>query len=288
MPRKLRAADIFREPRFPLRVMRVRSHRRASRHSHEFHELVVILGGSGRHITSTEEYPIEAGDVFLISGSQGHSYENTDRLTLVNILFDPSALNLPLAGLGGVPGYHALFQVEPELRRRRATRGRLRLRTDQLAESDRLISLLEDELRQRAPGYRFMACAELMQLIGHLSRCCSESGAGAKQRLLSIGAVLSYVDKHFPDPITVAQLARVGAMSESSLTRAFRNVMSRSPIDYVIHVRVKKAADMLRHTDTRITDVAFACGFSDANYFSRVFKRTTGRSPREFRRAHSL
>jgi transcriptional regulator GlxA family with amidase domain len=73
-------------------------------------------------------------------------------------------------------------------------------------------------------------------------------------------------------------------MSESSLVRAFKSVMGRPPMEHVIKVRVTRAAELLTKTDLKITDVAFRCGFSDSNYFSRQFKQVMNASPREYRK----
>jgi AraC-like DNA-binding protein/quercetin dioxygenase-like cupin family protein len=278
--------QLFPEEDFALRVMRIRSHSPASLHEHDFHELVVVLGGAARHVTSEGHYPISAGDVFLIRGDMAHGYEETNRLMIVNILFDPAGLGLPTDDLRRLPGYHVLFRLEPLLRRQHGFRSRLRLATDQLAEAAGLITRLENELVGRPPGYRFMARAHLMHLIGFLSRSYADAPAEAAERrsLLALAGVLSFIERHYAEEITVDRLAGMAAMSESSLMRSFRKVTGRSPIDYVIALRVAKAAELLRRTDLAVTEIAFRCGFNDSNYFSRQFRKTMGRSPREYRK----
>ena len=72
-------------------------------------------------------------------------------------------------------------------------------------------------------------------------------------------------------------------MSESTLMRTFQRVMKRSPVDHVIRVRISRACQLLQRPETRITEVAFQCGFNDSNYFSRQFRKVTGLTPRQFR-----
>jgi len=122
-----------------------------------------------------------------------------------------------------------------------------------------------------------------MHLIGFVSRCYSHPDRSAERPFLRLGEVLSYIELHYRQPITVAQLTRIAHMSESSLMRQFRRVLSRSPIEHVIRVRVLKAAEQLQRGDVRVTEAAFACGFTDSNYFSRQFRRVMGTSPREYR-----
>ncbi len=292
MPRKLHSMDVFAEDGFRLRVMRVTEGRYGKRmavslHTHEFHELVVVTGGAGRHVMTGDEYPLAEGDVLLIRGKAAHGYAEADALTYVNVLFDPKALRLHTGDLRRVPGYHVLFRVEPKLRGVHKLKGCLKLSPDQLAETSRLIALTEAELVEKSPGYKYMAVAHLMQMIGHLSRCHSRDEEPERRPRLRMGEVLSHIDKHYDEPITVDALCEIADMSESSLARTFHDVVGRPPMDYVIRVRVGKAADLLRPSRHRVTEVAFRCGFSDSNYFSRRFRSVTGQSPRDYRRSHA-
>ncbi|MEI6211368.1 MAG: helix-turn-helix domain-containing protein [bacterium] len=280
------AADVFANRRFPLTVRKHAGHGPSTLHRHEFHELVVILAGHGRHITPRETYTISAGDVFLLTEADSHSYTNTRNLTLANILFDPQRLHLPWADVGDIPGYQALFRLEPRLRSQNRLRSRLQLTADELAMAAQFIERMHVELRKQNPGYRFAACACLMDLILYLSRCyTTATSAPDSDAILRIGAVLSHIEKHFAEPLRVSQLAQLAHMSESSLLRTFRQVMGTSPLDHVIRVRISKARELLRHADVRVTEAAFQCGFHDSNYFARQFRQVTGRTPRAYQKA---
>ena len=61
--------------------------------------------------------------------------------------------------------------------------------------------------------------------------------------------------------------------------------MGKSAKEYLLEVRIKKAASIISGTDISISDAAFMCGFTDANYFSRAFKKITGKKPSELRDA---
>jgi transcriptional regulator GlxA family with amidase domain len=69
------------------------------------------------------------------------------------------------------------------------------------------------------------------------------------------------------------------------LFRIFRQIMGRSPIDYLIRLRIHKAAQLLRREPMRVKEVSAAVGFTDSNYFTRQFRNVMGASPREYRRA---
>ncbi len=255
-------------------------------HSHEFHELVMILSGRGRHVTAEGEYEITAGEVFMIRGALAHGYKQSDRMHLVNILFDPRLLRLPMFYLDDLPGYHAFFLVEPKLRRHAQFRHSLRLPPAELAEAAAIVARLEHELSRKPAGYRFMACAHFMQLVAFLARGYFRTAAndGEGWSLQKVSEVLSYIDSRYRERITVAMLAKVAGMSESTLTRTFHKVMGRPPLDHVIRVRIGRARELLRRRGARVTETAFACGFNDGNYFSRQFRKVTGMGPRVYQR----
>ncbi len=271
---------------FPLRVCRHENHAAGGVHTHAFHELVILLGGEGTHLTDHGGYRIEAGDVFLIRGAMAHGYTDVRQMKLVNILFQPRSLSLPLQYLNDLPGYHVLFRIEPKLRRDDRFRRRLRLNEARLAEAAGYIATLEEELLARKAGYRMLACAQLMTLLGFLSRCYGIGRLPPGQRpLMRLGGVLSHMENHFDEAMTLKDMAAMAGMSESTFARCFRKVVGRSPTEHLIRLRMDHAKRLLCSPELNITEVAIACGFNDSNYFSRSFRANLGRSPREYRNA---
>ena len=72
-------------------------------------------------------------------------------------------------------------------------------------------------------------------------------------------------------------------VSEGYFCNLFKEVTGKSAKEYIIQLRVKKAMSLLSSSSFSITDVCYMCGFSDPNYFTRVFKKKTGSLPSEFR-----
>lgn len=285
MPPEMRRLSevIFAGLDVPLAVRRMNPQDPLSLHAHDFVELVLILAGAGTHFTQDEAYDIAAGDVFVIHGEERHGYRETRGLHLCNILFQPHGLGLPLESLRELPGYHALFSLEPTFRRRDGFRGRLRLPPDRLAEAAGYVEALERELADRTAGYAWMARGAFIHLIGQLSRWYSTMEQAESQALVRLGAVLGHLESHYPEPVTVAALAAQAHMSESTLLRTFHQAVGTSPIDYLIQLRIEKGTERLRRTRDRIGAIAQAVGFADTNYFSRQFRRVVGVSPRRYR-----
>ena len=80
-------------------------------------------------------------------------------------------------------------------------------------------------------------------------------------------------------------MASATATSRSSLNRKTKNLLGMTPADFLKEARMKKACQLLMTTSGSINDIAYACGFSDAKYFSKCFKASRGISPSEYRSA---
>ncbi len=266
-----------------LEVMHILRHADTDLHTHDFSELVIVLHGSGMHRSPAGDYPIGAGDVFVLHGDQAHGYRNTAGLELVNILFRMNELALPLQDVVSLPGYHVLFTLEPMFRQRDRFESRLRLLPDELRHVGELVSRLEIETKNRVPGWRIAILAYFMLLMADLCRYYSHMDDPAAQPLLRLGRVIGHLEQHYSDQLTLDELAVIGCMSRRTLTREFRRAMGCSPIEYLIRLRINHARLLLQDSSAGITEIAFRVGFQDSNYFARQFRAVVGCSPRDFR-----
>src|SRR5210317_142620 len=138
----MKLANRFPHGDTPMAVLRMERQDDHHAHSHDFTELVVVTGGRGSHGTETESWPISSGDVFVIHPTMTHSYHNTEDLELVNVIFQDSRLQLPARELSGLPGYIALFTLEPAWRNRHGIKSRLRLSVKDLVKAEEIIDNL--------------------------------------------------------------------------------------------------------------------------------------------------
>lgn len=255
-------------------------------HSHDFNELVIIFSGSSTHVTEAGAYPVSAGDVFVIMAGEKHEYRNSSHLKLANVLYMPEALEPSFGDLRDMPGYHALFTLEPQHRHEHQLRSCLSLNTAELAQVHHLFIRMSQELSAQEPGFRSLTHALFMEMITFLCRAYSKSRRDATQPILSLAAVLSHIERHFDQPVTLADLANMANMSESTFLRTFRQFMNTTPIEYLLQQRIAHAAHFLQESKLRISEVAQCSGFEDSNYFSRKFRHTYGISPSEWRKRH--
>ena len=102
-------------------------------------------------------------------------------------------------------------------------------------------------------------------------------------KLEKINRAITYINQNYEKPLSTAQLASIFYMSEGYFCQLFKDVMKQSAIEYLNTVRTEKAEHLLKTTSMSISEIAFYCGFSDANYFSRTYKKIKHESPTETR-----
>ena len=97
---------------------------------------------------------------------------------------------------------------------------------------------------------------------------------------------IEYIMKNYTQTISVNDLAKTANMSESNFYAAFKKVFDCSPISYLNHYRLSLAAELLKGTTDTVSEIGYKVGISDPLYFSKLFKKTHGISPKEYRTLH--
>ncbi|MBQ9824074.1 MAG: response regulator [Solobacterium sp.] len=98
-----------------------------------------------------------------------------------------------------------------------------------------------------------------------------------------ISPVTNYIREHLSEKISREQLADLVYLHPDYLTHVFKEKTGLSLSAYILKERLKQSKNLLRNTDKSINTIALDCGFSDASYFTRIFRRETGISPRQYR-----
>ena len=91
------------------------------------------------------------------------------------------------------------------------------------------------------------------------------------------------MEAHMTEEMPLSALAAVAGVSTRQLDRLFVNRYQMTPRQYLISLRMARARALLAQTGRSVTDIAFECGYTDSNYFTRVFRKTQGQSPSRYR-----
>ncbi len=118
------------------------------------------------------------------------------------------------------------------------------------------------------------------QLLGE---AFERPAAGSQRRPAWLQQVRDEVDRRFLEPLTVRQLSESVNVHPVHVARAYRKEYGATVGEHVRSLRVSYAQELLRNREISLSDIALEAGFSDQSHFSRLFKRSTGMTPRKYR-----
>jgi len=150
----------------------------------------------------------------------------------------------------------------------------------------RILSDMYKEWEKQQPLVRLRVRTLLYQFVSELLYQMQEQGTSSAKRDLA-AQVAAIIHEHSADAITLESLSESLNYSVAHLSSYFKLRTGLSPIDYLIKVRIDKAAALLLETDATLKEIAVGVGYQDPSYLSRMFKKHKGVSPIRFREMHA-
>ncbi|MGH3532624.1 MAG: helix-turn-helix transcriptional regulator [Mycobacterium sp.] len=146
------------------------------------------------------------------------------------------------------------------------------------------IESIETELTTRQEGYREAALAHLTLLLIDLARLAGDV-VGDLQRSGEplLADVFGVIERRHSEPLSLRDVARELGITPGHLTTVVRRRTGRTVQEWIIERRMAEARSLLADTDLPVGEIAGRVGVSDPGYFSRLFRRTHGTSPRNWR-----
>lgn len=141
----------------------------------------------------------------------------------------------------------------------------------------KLMSELNSLWLSNKPFKEFKMKAYFMELMSYLISWKKQEGINY-YNIKKVDTIIDYMSKYYNEKITLEDLASMGNMSISYLGSIFKEVTNKAPIDYLMHIRLSKAKQLL-DDGYKISECAKCTGFSDIYYFSKYFKKQEGITP---------
>lgn len=163
-------------------------------------------------------------------------------------------------------------------------------RLDSVYSFPKIIKSEDGEILSRCFDRLFAAkglCEEyscLYEIIGVLLETAVAAG---ETMPAAIERTINYMIKNYEKRITVEELSRIATMSETNFYASFRRFVGVSPITYLNRYRLSLAAERLVNRNMTVGEIGYSVGIKDALYFSKLFKKTYGITPRKYRETHS-
>ena len=210
-------------------------------HDHKFTELVIITEGEGVQYVNGIEYPISSGDVFVIQGAQTHGFKYLNNVFHWNVAFEAGEALFSHDTLRKMPGYIALFTLEPYKRASEPFKNRLKLETGALNWVSALVKRMHDEQKHQPPGWQEMCRSLLAELVIFLSRKYEGIPVTHQEdsRIQTIGRIISLMEEEKSEELTLPLLASKANMSVNTFLRVFKAMTGSSPVDYLIVIRIE-------------------------------------------------
>lgn len=133
---------------------------------------------------------------------------------------------------------------------------------------------------------------DLLVLLAQAAALCAAMGEHVKplsehladDQWMTVWKMTGFIHRHYDQKISLEDIASAGAVCRSRCCELFGRYIGQTPNTYVIRYRLQKSCEMLRETGRSICEIALACGFQSASYFSHVFHRHMGCIPQDYRR----
>lgn len=107
------------------------------------------------------------------------------------------------------------------------------------------------------------------------------------QNTRPIRMVLKYIEEHYTDPIRLEDAALLVTLNPAYLSNIFKKETGENFVDYLNSYRIGQARELLKDSNLSINEIAYSTGFQDARYFSKLFKKYVGITPKDYRKIYS-
>jgi signal transduction histidine kinase/DNA-binding LacI/PurR family transcriptional regulator/CheY-like chemotaxis protein len=122
------------------------------------------------------------------------------------------------------------------------------------------------------------------EVLAHVDSVLARNKRLGSEPQRIVRQAMAYINEHYAESLSRADLAQQLAVSDNYLSRCFRQEMGITPTTYLNRRRIQQAKTLLETSEGTITQVALAVGFSDSNYFTRVFRKETGVTPSDYKK----
>ncbi|WP_211747618.1 AraC family transcriptional regulator [Paenibacillus sp. Marseille-Q4541] len=255
-------------------------------HWHDEMEIILMEQGSAVFHVDMNVYEVKAGEAIFVGSGEIHAgyLLGEERCIFSAIVFDSSWL----AG----PSYDALQEnlIDPLMTKRLIPPRHIKKNTlwgaSILEHINRILSEHEEKKRTleiSTKAHLYLIFAEMFEQMQvndqHTNRV-----TGSPDKIDRIKMALNYVHEHYNESIKLKDLAAHLNMSEGHFCRFFKQMVQKSPIDYINHYRIQKACKLLENTNYKVVDIAMEVGFDNLSYFITLFKKQKEKTPSQYRK----
>ncbi len=149
-----------------------------------------------------------------------------------------------------------------------------------------VIERLVRELNEEKDNFRMLARLYFAELFIVISRQLDQTlRVGKMSHGKFIKKAVKYINQYYNEKIDIEKIAHYCEISSRYLRRIFQQQLNLSPTEYIINLRIRKARELISSSKLSLKDIAYAAGFSNQQYFNKLFKQYQGMTPGKYREA---
>lgn len=250
-------------------------------HFHPFTEIFFITNGQGTFLLDDKVVKVNKWDLIIINPNCLH----TEKSSLSDVPLEYTVLGVDNLLLN-FPESYSLIDNDRQIKQY-IIKNCFRDKEIILDYFDRLLL----EVENKAFNYELVCKSILILFITHIIRNTTSSlfiEESQEKINLECMKIKNYIDAHYSQNITLDFLSDLSYMNKFHLVHTFTKEIGVSPINYVITRRIQEAKNLLATTNYSIRDIASIVGFSNSSYFSQMFRKVSGMSPKSYRIENSV
>ncbi len=141
-------------------------------------------------------------------------------------------------------------------------------------------------LYTQSKNYRYGVMESFYRLLGQIN-AEMETKVDISPLRKSIFPAISYIESHINSSLRIPHLANLCLLNETAFRKRFKLCTNKKPAEYISDLKLEKAKELLKSRDIPISAIVSELNFYDSAYFHKLFRKKTGISPSEFRRAYA-
>ncbi|MCF2650265.1 AraC family transcriptional regulator [Niallia circulans] len=229
------------------------------------------LKGEGEIVIDNQVIRLTPGHAFFVNIPSNHTYY------LPSDSEEWEFIHITLYGEEVWRSYHEIVKEHGNI-----------LRLEDTAYPNQLIFKLFDKAVHEEIKDAFESSSFAYTFIMELKRYLLHTTQSSKTIPESISDAIRYMQHHYSNPIILDDIVEASGLSKYHFSRLFQSIMQTSPMNFLTKIRLNKAIELMKDQNLTIEEIALRVGYSNGNYFTKVFKSIIGMSPGKYRNSENF
>jgi AraC-like DNA-binding protein len=238
--------------------------------------LIYCTQGEGWYQLNNHHYKVPANHFFVLPANIPHQYGSSDH----------DSWTIYWAHFKGKKAPYISSRLQGTIPIMLDTNSRI---NDRITFFDELLNAFNLEITENVVNYVNLGFNYLISSFLYISifRDVKLRKDLVNHKFSFVSLATHYMAENIENKLTLMDLSSHFGYSESYINRMFCKEVKYSPINYFLHLKIEKAADLLTHSNLKINQISLKLGFDDPYYFSRLFKNIKGVSPKAYRETNN-